>query len=1370
MALENNHSLADMIAETGVLDASRAAEGIIRLIGEISRLHNEGQIHRRILAEEIVVAGEFQLTLGAVEPVVTLGGPGCDPNSVPPAIERTAITVPAEIEAAKKTLLDAGILLDPRQIDFYQLGTLFCRMLTGKGVTAYLRSCQVKSAIPEPMQKIIDRALGMNSNDCFSSAEEFLTAIQEVADLPIKNLPFTHLAHYEIVDRIGHGGMGDVYKGYEKSLERFVAIKVLPAELSRQEDFVKRFHAEAAAIARIDHPNVVRIFYNGEDQSYHFFAMQFVEGQTLAELIKRQGRLDADRAIPIAEQCLAGLGAVHDLGLIHRDVKPGNILLDRHSGRALVTDFGLVKRIQAQTQMTITGMVMGTADYIAPEQARGQEIDQRADLYAMGVMMYQMLAGRLPFHADTPTAMMFQHAYETPPPLEESSPELPDALVRIVMKLLEKNPEDRYQSAGDVLADLHNIEHPPKTAAVDYTQSDCLETHSPTGFLTRLKNRICDCFRSAKFFEELQTTQQQMNGAVAEYERRHKELTRLSAEAKAVLTDLIRQKEQADLAARLAGEKIDSTTTPESKEQALLDRQTNEKTAAELAQLIAEQQEQVETIDLELAKVAATLLRLRSQKNALNARLKAANMNLNESGRVQRTSLRTKVCCAAIMVCILGLGSYLSYTLWQKYSSKNVIVDLEPNIPVPSEWDILTRKLNDMANWEVKHGNWSLTSQGHFRGIGDSKLVFTPELPRDFILSFRMNVQEGMRPRIFVCQDETIEFGNEGFEKTLWAYGSGVLGSTQGTFVRYENKQDIAVTIHLEGERFKLFVNGDLTAVGTRDLTKPVALRLSGGDGWSPGTTDFGEFKIEDVSFSSTADFSGISAGSEWKDLIQLIDPAMLETASSSPKVNKETGLTLGQELWEKRAERVFPQYLDCQEYANLTGSQRETLEKHWLELISKGGDTDDYYRAINCLATIRSKKAVPLLLKIATARQTKDNRDRWMAVRALGFLGDKSTVPHLIPLLYHYNTDVRFWTQISLARLTGMNFENDWRRWGQWWNRQGEKPVFSFDTIIWTTRADLADYADPQKQQEKDRKTIERLIDQARSGEGSDVVGTWKLTGGTLVSDNPSDARLSFPYLPPLEYDYLIEFTAVDPFACVTQLVSRGTSPFAWTLNVGNPAVGFIEEFNEAASNPTKKILSLEPGKKHTTIIEIRKHGVRCFIDGMMVLAYPLNYGSLHRSSRWPLANPLKLGLSVRNGPVTFHRVAVREVSRNADIREAKDFGVGMYDGVKSDAPFTEWMTLAEMDRRLKANKDKGLWLTGVEGRWQNGEPQYRLREEPVPIRSYRWWWRFNKDAQSINNYLHEYAAQGFRLVYFQSFPLPDGTRRYQGIWQKVD
>ncbi|MGI8981926.1 MAG: protein kinase domain-containing protein [Pirellulaceae bacterium] len=288
-------------------------------------------------------------------------------------------------------------------------------------------------------------------------------------------LPFSRLGNYEIVGRLGSGGMGDVFKGYDAELDRYVAIKVLPPEFARQEGAVNRFRAEAAAAAKVEHPHIVPIYAISCDEGRQFFAMQFVDGPTLSQFLVEQRVVPLETTLRIIEQIVSGLAAAHRFGLVHRDIKPGNILLADGGQRALLADFGLVKSLHQERKVTATGVVVGTMDYISPEQGQGGEVDGRSDLYSVGVLFYQMLAGHLPFAANSPTALIFHHVYSPPPAITAAVPQIPPALAQIVHRLLAKLPEDRYPNCDALLADLHAFRagHKlPHLSAVQSTQRE----------------------------------------------------------------------------------------------------------------------------------------------------------------------------------------------------------------------------------------------------------------------------------------------------------------------------------------------------------------------------------------------------------------------------------------------------------------------------------------------------------------------------------------------------------------------------------------------------------------------------------------------------------------------------------------------------------------------------------------------------------------------------------------------------------------------------------------------------------------------------------------------------------------------------------
>jgi eukaryotic-like serine/threonine-protein kinase len=251
---------------------------------------------------------------------------------------------------------------------------------------------------------------------------------------------------YEMEKTLGEGGMARVYRGTDRVLGRTVAIKVLAGKYAGDESFVTRFRREAQAAARLNHPHVVSVFDTGDDGDRHYIVMEYVEGETLGDLLRRQGRLPPDRAAAIAADVATALETAHETGLVHRDVKPGNVMLDR-DGRVKVMDFGIA-RAAADDTLTQTGLVLGTASYLSPEQAQGMPVDARSDIYSLGCVLYEMLTGRPPFVADTPVSIAYKHVNEEPRPPSEVEPSVPPALDAAVMRALAKDPEDRFPTAA----------------------------------------------------------------------------------------------------------------------------------------------------------------------------------------------------------------------------------------------------------------------------------------------------------------------------------------------------------------------------------------------------------------------------------------------------------------------------------------------------------------------------------------------------------------------------------------------------------------------------------------------------------------------------------------------------------------------------------------------------------------------------------------------------------------------------------------------------------------------------------------------------------------------------------------------------------
>lgn len=307
---------------------------------------------------------------------------------------------------------------------------------------------------------------------------------------------------YEIIDRVGSGGMADVYKAKCHRLNRYVAIKVLKQEYSSDAKFVAKFRGEAQSVAGLSHPNIVNVYDVGEDNGLYYIVMELVEGITLKKFIEKKGKLDVKEAVGIGIQIAQGMEAAHNNHIIHRDIKPQNIIISKE-GKVKVTDFGIAK---AATSNTITSNAMGSVHYISPEQARGGYSDEKSDIYSLGVTLYEMLSGKVPFEGESTVTVALAHIQDEAVPLEELDPTIPMSLSKIVQKCMQKKPDMRYMSSAALISDLKRALSEPDGDYVNIVDDE--DDFSPTiKFSSDDVNNIKDAAKGRYTPEEQQEEQ-----------------------------------------------------------------------------------------------------------------------------------------------------------------------------------------------------------------------------------------------------------------------------------------------------------------------------------------------------------------------------------------------------------------------------------------------------------------------------------------------------------------------------------------------------------------------------------------------------------------------------------------------------------------------------------------------------------------------------------------------------------------------------------------------------------------------------------------------------------------------------------------------
>ncbi|MFP4056987.1 MAG: protein kinase domain-containing protein [Candidatus Brocadiia bacterium] len=304
--------------------------------------------------------------------------------------------------------------------------------------------------------ELVRKTTELRIGDQIEAGETLLSLLEDDERRTEGGFVGREIAGYRILERVGRGGMGTVYRARQLSLDRIVAFKILSPSLAWDEEFIERFTQEARSAARLVHPNIVRALDVGKEGSIHYFVMEYMPCGTLEDKIEREGRVAPDRVVPILCDVARGLAYAESQGVIHRDIKPDNLMPDEQ-GTVKIVDMGIAGHLEGRRGMVQHDGVFGSPHYIAPEQAAGERIDHRADLYALGASAYRMLSGRTLFTGASQSELMAKHVNEEPGPLKRVAPWVPRRLCDIVMRLVEKDPDERFQSAAELLEALESL-------------------------------------------------------------------------------------------------------------------------------------------------------------------------------------------------------------------------------------------------------------------------------------------------------------------------------------------------------------------------------------------------------------------------------------------------------------------------------------------------------------------------------------------------------------------------------------------------------------------------------------------------------------------------------------------------------------------------------------------------------------------------------------------------------------------------------------------------------------------------------------------------------------------------------------------------
>jgi hypothetical protein len=781
--------------------------------------------------------------------------------------------------------------------------------------------------------------------------------------------------------------MGTVYKALHTKLDRVVAIKVLTLGRAQDQRAIARFEREMKAIGKLDHRHIVRAYDAREIDGTPTLVMEYTEGLDLGEIVRRVGWLDTDDACELARQAALGLQYVHEHGMVHRDVKPSNLMLTSQ-GEVKILDLGLARFRLDQPwdeeiagtsravagEMTTTDQAMGTADYMAPEQvSNSRHVDIRADIYGLGCTLYKLLSGRAPFSGpehNGPREKMVAHTIESAPPIRQFRPDIPEGLADMLDRMLAKSPEARYSIPAEVAEALA-----PWCARAD-------------------------------------------------------------------LVALLRQATGEE--APVPGE----------------DRRSQPARAAQTARkprpLLASWGRKWLVAMLGLLLIGgfgfALGIMIRIKRDGRETTVEVpvgSHARVTDDGDVEvdlpsRAKAEGGFLAEQLREATAG-DFWAKYRLWAAYHKGTNGVQKNPE--AAKKWLAEVVKGAYLATFRPAHG-------------------FAPKTPQEFLAKF--NEHSSLR-------SEPKGLGGASFFRTRAKDGVLI-----GSFL----------TAYPDKMREAIAANPSLELLSVEELTPEMFVRYEASPQESLDT-------IQKRPSSGDGQSTKRSTGAERSN---------------------DTLLNESQRAYRDWTEEYFSaMFRVVFDGANwqLSPADKAAKEEQWIKQLSTL-EGNDVIPAISGVAAFGTRRAVPALLKIASERREKDNRDRWMAIRALGLIGDQSVVPELIDLTYHYNQNVRFWAQISLVRITGHNFGRDAAAWKRWWNQQGGTPPASDETVTWATSPEMLVWADPQKQAETDRQFLEEMKarktgGQVERGAVPQIVATSPPIGATEVDPATAEIAVTF-------------------------------------------------------------------------------------------------------------------------------------------------------------------------------------------------------------------------------------------------------------------